>query len=121
VVYICDGLKRNECPSDDNLQQHNWVYTYENNPLKSNRLTTNFYLGSIFIMISVLLFIVIIIFCVVWNLIIKGQLKNKHEQIHNNGLKSPTESYNCRAEARKNLRKKRFYFSKFFIVFFLLL
>lgn len=80
-----------------------------NHFLKSNRLTTNFYLGSVFIMISILLFIVIIIVCIVWNLILKGQLRNKHEQIHPNGLKSSTESYNCRIEARKNLSKFVFF------------
>jgi hypothetical protein len=76
------------------------------NSIHKNRLTANFYLGSVFIMISILLFIVIIIVCVVWNLILKGELKGKHQQIHTNGLKSSTESYNCRAEARKNLSKK---------------
>jgi hypothetical protein len=108
VIYVCDGSKRNECPSDEIHQHQEWLFSYNNNnnPLKTNRLTTNFYLGSVFIMISVLLFIVIIIVCIVWNLIIKRQLKNKHEQIHTNGIKSSTESYNCRIEARKNLRKK---------------
>ncbi|CAF0732238.1 unnamed protein product [Adineta steineri] len=107
VIYICDGLKREECPSDESYQQHQeWLYSYDNNnnnQYKTNPSTTNFYLGSVFIMISILLCIVIIIFCIVWNLIIRRHLKSKHEQIHNNGLKSPTESYNCRMEARKNL------------------
>jgi hypothetical protein len=61
-------------------------------------------------MISILLFIVIVIVCIVWNLILKGQLKNKHQQIHSNGLKPSTESYNCRIEARKNLSKKKLFF-----------
>lgn len=102
VIYICDSMKKTECPSDESNH-----YPDSNNKfLKSNRLTTNFYLGSVFIMISILLFIVIIIVCIVWNLILKGQLKNKHEHINPIGLKSSTESYNCRMEARKNLSKK---------------
>jgi hypothetical protein len=101
VIYICDAFKRNECPSDESLQHQD----SNNNQLKSNRLTTNFYLGSVFIMISILLFIIIMIICIVWNFILKRQLKNKHEQIHPNGLNLSTESYNCRMEARKNLSK----------------
>ncbi|UJR28880.1 hypothetical protein I4U23_010100 [Adineta vaga] len=104
VIYVCDDLKREECPIDYTYPQQDWLYTYDNkNSLKSNRLSTNFYLGSIFIMISILLFVVIIIFCIVWNVIIKKQFKGKHEQIHENDLKSPIQSYNCRMEARKNL------------------
>ncbi|CAF3518749.1 unnamed protein product [Rotaria sp. Silwood1] len=104
VIYVCDALKRNECPSDEPIENQQWLISYNNkNQIKTDRLTTNFYLGSIFIMISILLFIVIIIVCIVWNLIIKGQLRGKHDQIHGNGLKLSTESYNCRMEARKNL------------------
>ncbi|CAF3493009.1 unnamed protein product [Rotaria sordida] len=104
LIYVCDALKRHECPSDESIESQQWLLSYNNkNQIKTDRLTTNFYLGSIFIMISILLFIVIIIVCIVWNLILKGQLKGKHDQIHTNGLKSSTESYNCRVEARKNL------------------
>ncbi len=119
VIYVCDALKRHECPSDESLHYQD----FNTNKIKPNRLTTNFYLGSIFIMISILLCIVIIIICIVWNLILKGQIKSKHEQIHPNGLKSSTESYNCRMEARKNLSKKNnifvFFFSIKFSFFFL--
>ena len=102
VIYICDDLKRDECPTDELSQTQEW-----NKHLKAGRLTTNFYLGSIFIMISILLFVVVIIVCIVWNLILKGQLKGKHQQIHSNGLKSSSDSYNCRIEARKNLSKRK--------------
>lgn len=106
VIYICDALKRSECPSDESIENSEWLVGYNNNnQIKTHTLTTNFYLGSIFIMISILLFIVIIIVCIVWNLIIKGQFRGKHDDIHINGLKSPTEAYNCRVEARKNLSK----------------
>ncbi len=105
VIYVCDALQREDCPSDESIAYHS--RNLNDNPMHKNRLTTNFYLGSIFIMISILLFIVIIIVCVVWNLILKGQIKGKHQQIHTNGLKSSTESYNCRAEARKNLSKRK--------------
>jgi len=104
VIYVCDALKRKECPADELAIHQDW--NLNGNSIHKNRLTANFYLGSVFIMISILLFIVIIIVCVVWNLILKGELKVKHQQIHTNGLKSSTESYNCRAEARKNLSKK---------------
>lgn len=104
VIYVCDVDRRDECPSDEYIQAHDW--NLAPNQLKSNRLSTNFYLGSIFIMISILLFVVIIIVCIVWNLILKGQLKNKHQQINSNSLKSSAESYNCRTEARKNLSNK---------------
>ena len=129
VIYICDDLKREECPIDESYQQADWLYPSDNNnnnsPLQLNRLSTNFYLGSIFIMISILLFVVIIIFCIVWNFIIKKQYKDEKEKMHQNGLKSSTESYNCRVEARKNLRKTLFLiqidhcfvFQSFLIVF----
>jgi hypothetical protein len=107
VIYVCDTLKRDECPSDESVQHQSWPFGYNSNqhPNRADRLTTNFYLGSIFIMISVLLFIGIIIVCLVWNLIIKKQFRNKNHPIHTNGLKLSTESYNCRVEARKNLSK----------------
>ena len=103
VIYVCDVAKREECPLEHSITYHDW--NLPDSPLKINRLTANFYLGSIFIMISILLFIVIIIVCVVWNLILKGQLKHKQQQMVTNGSKSSTESYNCRTEARKNLSK----------------
>ena len=106
LIYVCDASKRNECPSDEAGQQQRWLFGHaknDDNHMKSSRVTANFYLGSIFIMISVLLFIAIIVVCIVWNLIIKGQLRGKGDRIHTNGLKASTESYNCRMEARKNL------------------
>ena len=105
VIYVCDALKRDECPSDEALPQQSWLFGYNSNPnsMKTSQMTTSFYLGSIFIMISVLLFIGIIIVCIVWNLIIKGQLRGKKNPIHTAGMKLSTESYNCRMEARKNL------------------
>lgn len=105
VIYVCDALKRDECPSDEALPQQSWLFGYNSNPnsMKTSQMTTSFYLGSIFIMISVLLFIGIIIVCIVWNLIIKGQLRGKNNPIHTAGMKLSTESYNCRMEARKNL------------------
>lgn len=103
VIYVCDVAKREECPLEHSITYQDW--NLPDSPLKINRLTANFYLGSIFIMISILLFVIIIIVCVVWNLILKGQLKNKQQQMLTNGLNSSTESYNCRAEARKNLSK----------------
>jgi hypothetical protein len=118
VIYICDDLKRNECPSDELFHHQQWSLGYNNNQLKTNKMTTSFYLGSIFIMISVLLFIVIIIVCIVWNLILKRQVKGKNGHIHNNDMKSSTESYNCRIEARKNLSKKNI-FSKIIFEYFI--
>lgn len=103
VIYVCDAARRDECPLDHSITYQDW--NLPDSPLKINRLTTNFYLGSLFIMISILLFIVIIIVCVVWYLILKGQLKHKQQQMLTSGLKSSTESYNCRTEARKNLSK----------------
>ncbi len=108
VIYVCDAFKREECPYDETMQYQDW--NINNKQTKANRLTTNFYLGSVFIMISILLFILIIIVCIVWNLILKGQLKGKDEKLHTNGLKSSTESYNCRVEARKNLSKIKIIF-----------
>ena len=118
VIYVCDVVKREECPLDQSITHQDW--NLPDSPLKINRLTTNFYLGSLFIMISILLFIVIIIVCVVWNLILKGQLKHKQQQMLANGLQSSTESYNCRTEARKNLSKTELIISsiKSFLVFF---
>jgi hypothetical protein len=103
VIYVCDVLKREECPSEESITYHDW--NLSDNAKHKDRSTANFYLGSVFIIISILLFIVIIIVCVVWNFILKGQLKSKHHQLHDSGLKLSTESYNCRAEARKNLSK----------------
>ncbi|CAF3636458.1 unnamed protein product [Adineta steineri] len=73
IIYVCDIFKQNECPS--------------------NKLRRNFYLGSIIIMICVVLFLLIIILCIIWNLFIKEHLENKKNN----------QSYNCRLEARKNL------------------
>ncbi len=76
VIYLCDTFKRNEC--------------------SSSTLRRNFYLGSIFIMISIISFLLIIILCIFWNLFLREQLKQKD---HN-------QSYNCRIEGRKNLSNK---------------
>ncbi|CAF3717784.1 unnamed protein product, partial [Adineta steineri] len=73
IIYVCDIFKQNECPS--------------------NKLRRNFYLGSIIIMICVVLFLLIIILCIIWNLFIKEHIENKKNN----------QSYNCRLEARKNL------------------
>ncbi|UJR20728.1 hypothetical protein I4U23_023848 [Adineta vaga] len=73
IVYVCDIFAQNECPS--------------------NKLRRNFYLGSIIIMVSVVLFLFMIILCIIWNLFIKDYLKNKENN----------QAYNCRMEARKNL------------------
>lgn len=106
VIYVCDALKRSECPEDESSEHQQWLLALNGkNSIKTDRLTANFYLGSIFIMISILLFIVIIIVCIVWNLIIKGQINGKHNQINGNGLKLSNPVYNCRTEARKNLSK----------------
>ncbi|CAF4388804.1 unnamed protein product, partial [Rotaria magnacalcarata] len=62
VIYVCDELKRNECPSDESSEHQQWLLGFNGkNQIKTDRITANFYLGSIFIMISILLFIVIII------------------------------------------------------------
>jgi hypothetical protein len=73
IIYICDIVKPNEC--------------------SSSKFRGNFYLGSIFIMISVVSFLLIIILCIIWNLFIKEQFRRKGNE----------RSYNCRIEARKNL------------------
>jgi hypothetical protein len=91
VIYICDIYRRNEC--------------------LSNKLRRKFYLGSIFIMISVVLFLCIIIMCIIWNLFIRKQISRKENN----------KSYKCRMEARKNLSKKNeseifFFYLDFFLV-----
>jgi hypothetical protein len=73
VIYICDIFKKNEC--------------------SSSKLRRNFYLGSIFIMISIVSFLLIIILCIFWNLFIKKELRRKENM----------KPYNCRIEAKKNL------------------
>ena len=113
IIHVCDVLQRTKCPS---IEHQSWLY---NRHTYNKQMKTNFYLGSIFIMISILLFITVIIICIVWNLIIKVQLKCKHDHIDsNNRLKSSTESYNCRVEARKNLSKELFFFFPFIVVCF---
>ncbi len=72
VIYICNIFKRHQC--------------------SLSILRRNFYLGSIFIIISVISFLLIIIIGIFWNLFIK---RKENER-----------SYNCRIEARKNLSNK---------------
>lgn len=107
VIYVCDAQKRDECPSDGSTHHQSWLLGYDSqtNPMRISPMTTSFYLGSIFIMIAVLVFIGIIIICLVWNLILKRQYQNKNNSMHNDGVKLSSESYNCRVEARKNLSK----------------
>ena len=76
VVYVCDIFAQNECPS--------------------NKLRRNFYVGSIIIMIAVVLFLLTIIMCIIWNLFIKDYCKKKDDK----------RSYHCQMEARKNLSMK---------------
>jgi hypothetical protein len=73
VIYICDIFARNECPS--------------------NRFQRHFFIGSIVIMICVVLFLLIIIMCIVWNLFIKERLTGKGKN----------SSYNYRIGPRKSL------------------
>ena len=80
VIYVCDIYKRNGCLSNE----------------ISNRLRRNFYLGSIFIMISVVLFLLIIIICIIWKLFIRKEIRKKRNKKLHQG----------RMEARKNLSKK---------------
>lgn len=107
VIHLCDAAKRDECRITESVHHQSRIYEDSNQQysIKDNRMTANFYLGSIFIMISVLLFMSIIIICIVWNLIIKRQYQDKNEKLHNNPLKISSDAYNCRAEARKNLSK----------------
>jgi hypothetical protein len=90
VIYVCDRYERNGCLSNE----------------ISNRLRRNFYLGSIFIMISVVLFLLIIIICIIWKLFIKKEIRNK--KLHQG-----------RMEARKNLSKEILNKIFFLICFFL--
>lgn len=75
IIYICDLLKPNEC--------------------STNILRRNFYLGSIFLMISIVLFLFSLILYIFWKLFLKKENKK---------------SYNCRIEAQKNLSKKITFF-----------
>ncbi|CAF4466678.1 unnamed protein product [Rotaria sp. Silwood2] len=77
VIYVCDILKRHECSINES----------------PNKLRKNFYLGSIFIMISVVLTLFIIIICIIWNLFIKKQFRGKENN----------KPYSYQIEARKNL------------------
>ena len=76
IIYLCDMYKRNEC--------------------SSNTLRRNFYLGSIFVMISIVSFLLIIIICIFWNLFLREQFRKKQND----------QSYNCRIEATKTLSMK---------------
>ena len=91
IIYICDIYKRNECLSNE----------------LSKKLRRNFYLGSIFLLISVVLFLLIIILCIVWNLFIRKKGTNK--------------PYHHRMEARKNLSNKKFSIKFLFFFIFILL
>ncbi|CAF0903050.1 unnamed protein product [Rotaria sordida] len=77
IIYVCDIYKRHECPINES----------------PNKLRRNFYLGSIFIMISVVLILFIIIICIIWNLFMKKKLRRKENN----------KSYSYQIEARKNL------------------
>ena len=78
VIYLCDFFKRNECPS--------------------NRLRIDFYLGSIFILVSVILFLLVLIICIVWHLFVKELLQADQ------GL--PGSLYQCPTEARRSLSNR---------------
>lgn len=77
IVYVCDTLKRHECPKDES----------------SNNLRNTYYVGSIFMMISLVFILLIIIKCIIWNLLMKKQLKTteKNKPCH------------YQSEARKSL------------------
>ncbi|CAF3006864.1 unnamed protein product [Rotaria socialis] len=76
-IYVCDIFKRNECPKNQ----------------LPNKLRKNIYIGSLFIMISIVFTLFILIVCVLWNLFLKKNFKKEEK---NN-------SCSYQIEARKNL------------------
>ena len=81
-IYICDIVEQHKCLIND----------------LSKKLERNFYLGSIFIMISIVWFLSMIILCIIRNLFIRDKFKKRKQKTK--------KSFHYQIEARKNLSMK---------------
>ncbi|CAF0868605.1 unnamed protein product [Didymodactylos carnosus] len=87
LFYVCDINRKHEC--NEHYQDEKLITTF----LLDEPSKTNYYLGSLFIMIAIICFVFIVISCTTYHVFLKVKHSTKMSQ----------RTYNCRIEARKNL------------------